>query len=278
MDAWSATWATRNLIAEFLMPPGIWLLFIFITLLWIKKVWLKNSLIIFALLGIWLTATNFFAVTLVQVSDRWMKWPQPPSWTILEKEVKDHASKKQAIVVLGGGRRRGALEMSHYQHQDVSSATLDRLRVAVALAKRTQLPILVSGGAPDRMSADELTEAELMVMILKNEFSVQATWVEMKSNNTHENSQESLEILRTYSIERIYLVTDFLHIPRAQRAFEKCIFKQEVKIEIIPVPSSYFVPEKYSVSDFFPQSLTRVRRVAKEIIGNLLYQLRYRLI
>ena len=122
---------------------------------------------------------------------------------------------------MGGGRRRGALEMNHYSYQDVSSATLDRLRVAAEFAKRAKLPILVSGGAPDRMGGDELTEAELMAMILKNEFSVQLRWLGKTSKNTHENAQDSLEILRRDSVERIYLVTDFLHTPRAQRAFEK---------------------------------------------------------
>lgn len=82
--------------------------------------------------------------------------------------------------------------------------------------QKTKLPILVSGGAPDRMGGYELTEAELMAMILKKEFSVEVRWVVKKSNNTHENAQESLEILRRDSVERIYLVTDFLHVPRVQ--------------------------------------------------------------
>lgn len=123
MDTWSVTWAIRNLIAEFLIPPGLWLLFILITLLWVKRVWLKKWLDHLCFDRDMANSYQFFAVTLVQVSDRWMQWPQPSPWTALEKEIKNHTSKKQAIVVLGDGRGRGALEIAHYQHQDVSSAT-----------------------------------------------------------------------------------------------------------------------------------------------------------
>lgn len=119
--------------------------------------------------------------------------------------------------------------------------------------------------------AAELAKAELTTIILKNEFSARVTWVKRNRKILMKNVQESLEILRRDSVEHIYLGTDFLHILRAQPVFEKYISMQDVKIERIPVPSSYFEPERYSISDLLPQSITRLRRVVKEIISDLIY-------
>ena len=52
----------------------------------------------------------------------------------------------QAIVILGGGVRRGALDLPQYQNQDVSKEAMESLRMGARLAKVTQLPILVTGG------------------------------------------------------------------------------------------------------------------------------------
>ena len=113
MDTWSATWAIRNLIAEFLMPPGIWLLFIFLALILVKRLWLKNTIIVVSTLAIWLTSTNFFAIQLTHWANSILQWPEP-------LQVEKYSDKKAAIVILGGGRRKGASELPQYQFQDVS--------------------------------------------------------------------------------------------------------------------------------------------------------------
>ena len=51
-----------------------------------------------------------------------------------------------AIVVLGGGRNRGALE---YGGETLDAASLGRVRYGARLARLTGLPLLVSGGRPD---------------------------------------------------------------------------------------------------------------------------------
>jgi uncharacterized SAM-binding protein YcdF (DUF218 family) len=75
---------------------------------------------------------------------------------------------------------------------------------------------LLNGGAPDAISSNELTEAELTQKILKNEFQVQARWVEKQSTTTDENAAFSVKMLKQEGITHIYLVTHFLHMPRAQ--------------------------------------------------------------
>ncbi len=275
MDTWSYSWAIRNLIAEFLMPPGIWLLIILVAIICIRRICLKNTLIVFALIGIWISSTNFFAIQLVQWTDPWMSWAKPPNWVELANQVKSNPHHKQAIVVLGSGRRRGALENIHYQNQDLSSASLDRLRVAVLFSKKTNLPIFVSGGAPDRTAKEDLSEAELMALVLTNEFSITARWVEKQSNNTHQNAKESLKILSEDSVEIIYLVTDFLHMPRAIESFNRASKSTQQVIRIIPIPTSFFRIENLTPQDLYPGNLNKVRQVCHEILGKIYYQLNH---
>jgi hypothetical protein len=63
METWTYEWAVRNLLAQLLMPPGIWLLLILLTPFLLKKrELLQKVLIIFSVLMIWLTSTNYLAV------------------------------------------------------------------------------------------------------------------------------------------------------------------------------------------------------------------------
>ncbi len=226
-------------------------------------------------MGIWISSTNFFAIQLVQWTDPWMHWAKPPNWIELENQVKSNPHHKQAIVVLGGGRRRGAFENVHYQNQDLSSASLDRLRVAVQFSKKTNLPILVSGGAPDRTTKEELSEAELMGLVLNNEFSITARWLEKQSNNTDQNAREAVKILSEDSVEIIYLVTDFLHMPRTIESFNRASQSTQQVIRIVPIATSFFRIENLTPDDFYPGNLNRVRRVFHEILGKIYYQLNH---
>ncbi len=203
MATWTYEWAVRNLLAQLLMPPGIWLWLILTPLFLLKKCELiKKSLIIFGLAMIWLTSTNFFANQFTQMAGYFLEWPQPlklekgliknlnpnhakassptdvhqlkskyldaRSYTqeLRSEEVSNEAS-TQAIVILGSGRKKGALDLPEYQYQNLSSQSLERLRVGARLAKESNLPILLTGGAPDRTDARDLSEAMVMSVVLK---------------------------------------------------------------------------------------------------------------
>ncbi len=55
----------------------------------------------------------------------------------------------QAIVILGGGRRRIAIEYPQYQDQNIEPSTMERVRYGVNFSEATLLRILLTGGAPD---------------------------------------------------------------------------------------------------------------------------------
>lgn len=61
METWSYAWAVRNLIAELIMPAGIWIVWVYFMLFLLEKHELiKNTLIVFGLAMIWVTSTNYF--------------------------------------------------------------------------------------------------------------------------------------------------------------------------------------------------------------------------
>jgi hypothetical protein len=89
----------------------------------------------------------------------------------------ERARTAQAIVILGGGTRHNAAE---YGGDTLGRLTLERVRYGARVARMTELPVLVSGGAP---SGGE-SEAKLMQDALQREFGVPVRWVERSSART----------------------------------------------------------------------------------------------
>jgi uncharacterized SAM-binding protein YcdF (DUF218 family) len=174
------------------------------------------------------------------------------------------SARAQAIVVLGGGRRRNAPE---YQSQDVPRATvLARLRYAARLHRQTGLPMLVTGGSPEAY-AD--SEAELMARVLTDDFNTPARWVEGDSDNTAQNAQYSTAILRQAGVSRILLVTDALHMPRSERIFN------QAGLDVTAAPTNYLGQGALIAADLIPGggALSDSHFAMHEWIGLLWYRM-----
>lgn len=153
----------------------------------------------------------------------------------------DNAKDVQAIVILGGGLKRGAPE---YGGDTMSRLTLERVRYGALLARGTKLPVLVSGG---RAAPSTLTEATVMRDALQNEFGVAVRWVEDRSRNTHENATLSAELLRADGVKRVLLVAHGFDMPRATAEFAAA------GIEPIAAPTGVpSVRHVYRFADFVP--------------------------
>ena len=111
METWTFDWAIRNLIAELLMPPGIWILLLSIAFLFFRKLpKLKISLVLLSLVMMWVTSTSIFSKWLIDSTTFFMDWPKPvliKSLSTLTQNIQNE-NPVQAIIVLGGGRRLGA--------------------------------------------------------------------------------------------------------------------------------------------------------------------------
>ena len=171
-----------------------------------------------------------------------------------------------AIVILSGDMRDAAPE---YGGDTVGPLTLERLRYGAFLARRSNLPVLVTGGIIDPKGPPI---AEIMRQILETEFHIPVRWVEAASRNTRENALFSARILKPAGIDRILLVTDAWHMPRALIAF------RGLGLTLIPAPTGFYISRPGWLESLAPtaQGLQRSAYALHEMIGNLWYRLAYR--
>lgn len=172
--------------------------------------------------------------------------PVSVGWLLADLETAppltpEAAAKAQAIVILGGGKRRNAPE---FGGETVNRLSLERVRYGARVARATGLPVLVSGGAP----TGERPEAELMKDALEKEFGVQVRWVEGASRDTRQNARFSAVQLHAAGVRRILLVTHAAHMPRARAEFEAA------GMEVIPAPTAWQggLSTSEQVWDFLP--------------------------
>jgi uncharacterized SAM-binding protein YcdF (DUF218 family) len=148
----------------------------------------------------------------------------------------------QAIVVLGAEVIR-----AHGEQLGIRPGllTLDRLRTAAALHRRTGLPILVTGGTTQ---PDTPPVALVMKQSLTDDFQTPPRWVEEKSADTWENARFSADILRAEGISSVYVVTHSWHMRRAVLAF------QGTGLTVTAFPTSLDDPLGADLYDFLPRA------------------------
>jgi uncharacterized SAM-binding protein YcdF (DUF218 family) len=128
-----------------------------------------------------------------------------------------------AIVVLAGGMRRSAAEpLGAVLMPD----SLERLAGGAALARRTGLPLLLSGGVLEAGPA----LADVMQATLKRDFGLEARWLERRSRTTRENARETAALLASEWIRSVVLVTSAVHMRRAMAEFEAA------GVVVVPAP------------------------------------------
>jgi len=173
------------------------------------------------------------------------------------------AAPPAAIIVLSAEIARGQAGL------EPGPLTLERLRAGAALAHRTGLPVLVSGGKI--LDTDAETMAEVMTRSLKQDFGVAVRWREARSRDTADNAEMSAAALREAGIESAWLVTHSWHMARAAEAFARSGFT------VRPAPVRvYRQPYPVGWRDFVPGSEAMRWNwfMLREWAGRLVYALR----
>lgn len=167
----------------------------------------------------------------------------------------------QAIVILSADVERAAGAPA-----DIGAMTLERERAGAALARRTGLPVLVTGGlitAPPPLG-------EMMAASMPADFGVPVRWTEARSATTWENAQFSAPMLKADGISRAYLVTHAWHMRRSVLAF------QRAGLDVVPVPVRRDPGPLWTVEEFMPRASAWMRSylALHEWAGLVQYRLR----
>ena len=172
-----------------------------------------------------------------------------------------------AIVVLAAGRIEHAPE---YGGKDIPDLiALARLRYGAHLQHQTGLPLLVTGGQGTADGRHE-AKARSMERALREDFRTPVAWVEEASTTTAENAAFSARILKANGVQRILLVTDALHMARAQRVFARN------GLHVIPAPTMFYGARSLMPLDFIPSAsaLQKSYYASYELAGLAWYRLR----
>jgi uncharacterized SAM-binding protein YcdF (DUF218 family) len=153
-----------------------------------------------------LAVVGLFVLSLPDTA-RLLVWPLEQGLPL----VPPAGRKPGAIVILGGDVAQEA-----DGRVTAGALSLERLRAGARLARKTRLPILVTGGP---LGPGQPPIAELMAHSLARDFSTPAAWIEPAAKNTWQNARLSEAILLRHHIDSIYVVTQAWHMRRALIAF-----------------------------------------------------------
>ncbi len=236
----------RTIVNVLFVPPGIHVVFLVVcAVLWRLRPRLGRVLL-------WCWAVSVLVLCMPLVSS----WLTRATGTFAVYEAKEPLA--QAIVVLAAERR----DSPEYGGDAVGPITLERLRMAAHWARVTHLPVLLSGGRVRPSDAESL--AALMDRAWRDEFGLQARWLEQESRNTLENAQRSAEILRDAGIGRVILVTHYVHMKRAVADFKAA------GIQVDPAPTGFPTPTfPDAMAAFWPRArcLEESVRAIHELYG-----------
>lgn len=222
----------RKILAGLVLPPTGPLLLVLVGLVWMRRRPRAGKRLA------WLGALSLLAFSLPVVSSWLVETAGGGKPLDLTQPVA-----AQAIVILGGGVRHNAAD---YGGDTLAQLSLERTRYGAFLAKRTKLPVLVTGGVVSKGTP----EAEVMRTALQDEFGVTARWVEAQSRNTRKNARNTAALLKADGVTHVLLVMHVFDVRRARMEFEAA------GLQVTPAPTGHgqLTPQPLIVGDFLPSA------------------------
>jgi uncharacterized SAM-binding protein YcdF (DUF218 family) len=208
----------KFLYNSFLLPPGVFIIALFVLSIYLYRREKKASVILFVIsFVLYAVSTPVFAGFLMRPLENSYK---PPANIFRDAG---------AIVMLGGGATPDTPDMDGTGH--LSGSATARLLTAVKLHNKTKLPVIVTGGKVYRDSGNEAVIARRQLIALG--VTSQDIIAENHSRTTEENAIYTSRILKKSAINRVFLVTSAYHMRRAVACFKKS------GVGTIPFPTDY---------------------------------------
>ena len=249
----------KPLLTAVILPPLAPLLLALVG--WLLAVKRKRgglALVLFALTLLWLLSCHGTAVWL---SRNVLPQFAPLAPTEVTQVSQLQTDKVQAIVVLGGGVLPLAPEYGEAQPRAETAA---RLRYGLWLARQSGLPVAFTGGLGWAAHGSQTeSEAEVARRVAQRDYGVTLRWLEADSRDTAENARLLAPVLKRDGVQRIALVTNAWHMPRAVAAFEK------TGLVVLAAPMGFVLPGEHPLLEWLPsaQGLLASRQVLREWLG-----------
>jgi uncharacterized SAM-binding protein YcdF (DUF218 family) len=231
----------KTLLRVLILPPSGPLILALVGLLLIRRrPVLARVCLAVGIMTLWLLSTPVVSDALSSMVERY-----PP--VDLQQ-----AAKAQAIVILGGGGQRMAAP--EYGGPAADPFLLERLSYGAYVARKTGLPILITGFA---------TEARAMHDTLLRNFGIEARWIDDQAYDTFQNARNAQRLLNTDGMNRIVLVTHSTHMWRSVQEFTK------TGLEVTPAPAGMLANRDLGVFRYIPQTyaLQRSEIAVYEMLG-----------
>jgi uncharacterized SAM-binding protein YcdF (DUF218 family) len=245
----------KKIITAFLIPPGIFVLILFFTGLWLsfRKRLLSGLFIVLLSLMMW-------CLTIAPVSDL-LLYPLESAYSIPSPPRGD------VIVLLGGGAYDDVKDLSGTGAP--SEEMMGRIVTVARLYRKLGVPVVVTGGSGFK---GKKPEAPIVKRILSDLGLPPAkVIIEDESRDTLENALYTKKVLDARGLKKPILVTSAFHMKRSVRMFEK------MGLGVVPFPANFKVRTNrvYYIEDFLPGDFRASATALKEYIGLLFYKIAY---
>src|ERR1700728_476446 len=231
----------KLLLKSVILPPnGLLLLAILGLFLLKRRPRLGRAWLILAIGSLWLLSTPWVSDALSRLAEHY-----PPL------DLRSTAG-AQAIVILGGGGQRDMAP--EYGGPAADPVLLERLSYGAYIARKTGLPILVTGFR---------IEATAMQATLQRNFGIDPRWIDGAAFDTFSNAGNSARLLEADGIRRIILVTHGTHMWRSVHEFTAA------GLEVVPAPAGILDRRYSDITSYLPstEALLRGCVAINELLG-----------
>ena len=229
--------ALKKAISPFLLPPGIFVIILIGSGLYLlRKSWKAGVMNMAIAVFIWLAAIHPVSNMLTRGLETGLPVPPHPRGDV--------------IVLLGGGLRGGL----------PTGETLARIVAAAKLFKILHVSVIISAGSAFKR---EKPEAPVDARFLESQgVPAKEIILEDKSRDTLENAEYSKKICERYHFERPVLVTSTFHMKRALLCFG------HLKMHASAFPAEPIERKKtWGWIDYLPSNFSDTRAALHEYIG-----------
>jgi uncharacterized SAM-binding protein YcdF (DUF218 family) len=231
----------KTLLKSLILPPAGPLLLAVLGLLMLKRrPVMARTCLILGLGSLWLLSTPIVCDAITGLAEHY-----PP----LDLRL---AADAQAIVILGGGGQRAFAP--EYSGPAAEPLLLERLVYGAYLARKTGLPILVTGFR---------IEVNAMQETLQRNFGIDPRWADNQAYDTFQNARNSARLLKADGVHRIVLVTHGTHMRRAVHEFT------DAGLDVVPAPVGILAERNAGISRYLPgpDTLPRSYVAINELLG-----------